>query len=158
MVINNNDIKLIIYDFDGVMTDNKAFIDQHGNEMVKVNRSDGLGVGEITKMGIKQLIISTEKNKVVKSRALKLKIECFHGVDDKKTILEEYCEINKIQLEKVIFVGNDINDEEAMKIVGLPFCPSDANQRIKDISSFVFKSKGGDGVVRELLDIIIKGK
>ena len=74
------DIKLIVYDFDGVMTDNKVYVDQFGNESVQVNRGDGLGVSEIKKIGIKQIIISTEKNPIVSSRAKKLKIDCLQGV------------------------------------------------------------------------------
>lgn len=78
------EIKLIVYDFDGVMTDNKVYIDQNGMESVQVNRGDGLGVSEIKKLGIKQIILSTEKNLVVAARAKKLKIDCLHGVNNKK--------------------------------------------------------------------------
>ena len=73
-------IKLIVYDFDGVMTDNKVYIDQDGKETVKVNRGDGLGISEIKKLGIEQIIISTEKNLVVMKRAEKLGISCMKGI------------------------------------------------------------------------------
>ena len=78
-----NSIKLLVYDFDGVMTDNKVYIDQHGNEMVQVSRADGLGVSEIQKLGIQQLILSTEMNPVVGARAKKLALYCLQGVDIK---------------------------------------------------------------------------
>ena len=100
--MNINELKLIVYDFDGVMTDNKVYIDHSGNEIVQVNRGDGLGISEIKKLGIKQIIISTEKNKVVSARARKLGIDCLQGIDDKKHTLIEYCKHNDIDI-KCIF-------------------------------------------------------
>ena len=148
-------IKLIVYDFDGVMTDNKVYINQNGNEMVQVNRSDGLGVAELKKMGIKQIIISTEKNPVVSARANKLDVPCLQGVANKKYALTEYCQKNDIQILQVGYVGNDINDKDAMAIAGISFCPADAHETIKEISDHVLKRNGGDGVIREIFDIII---
>jgi len=77
-------IKLIAYDFDGVMTDNKVYVDQNGKETVQVNRADGMGVSEIKKLGIEQIIISTEKNPVVSARAKKLDIYCLQEIENKK--------------------------------------------------------------------------
>ena len=150
----NNKIKLIVYDFDGVMTDNKVYIDQNGNEMVQVNRADGLGVAEIKKMEIEQIIMSTETNPVVSARAIKLDIPCLQGLDNKKDALTDYCQKNEIEIKQVAYVGNDINDKDAMEIVGFSFCPADAHETIKEISDHVFKRNGGDGVIRELLDLI----
>ena len=147
-------IKLIFYDFDGVMTNNKVHMDQNGIEMVQVNRADGLGVAEIKKMGIKQIIISTETNPVVSARANKLDIPCLQGIINKKHSLTEYCQGNDIDLTKVAYVGNDINDKDAMAITGFSFCPADAHKTIKEISDHIFKRNGGDGVIRELLDLI----
>jgi len=147
-------IKLIVYDFDGVMTNNKVYVDQNGNEMVQVNRADGLGVAEIKKMGIKQIIISTEKNPVVSARANKLDVPCLQGVANKKYALTDYCQKNDIQILQVAYVGNDINDKDAMVIVGFSFCPADAHETIKEISDYVLKRNGGDGVIREIFDII----
>ena len=140
------------------MTDNKVYVDQNGNETVKVNRSDGLGISEIKKLGIQQIIISTEKNLVVGKRAKKLGINCLQNVGNKKNALEENCKKINIELDQVIYVGNDINDKEAMEIAGVTFCPADAHKSIKSISDHVLKTKGGDGVVREFLDFIIKNK
>tara|TARA_B100001250_G_scaffold413855_1_gene449481 strand:+ start:545 stop:1009 length:465 start_codon:yes stop_codon:yes gene_type:complete len=147
-------IKLIVYDFDGVMTDNKVYVNEEGNEMVQVNRADGLGVSEIKKRGIGQIIISTEKNPVVSIRADKLNIECLQAIDDKEIALTNYCEKRGIDFEHVAYVGNDINDIDAMKIVGFKFCPSDSHESIKKISDHVFKTSGGNGVIRELLELI----
>ena len=152
--ILNNKIKLVVYDFDGVMTDNKVYIDQNGNEMVQVNRADGLGVAEIRKMDIEQIIMSTETNPVVSARAIKLDIPCFQGLDNKKDALLDYSKKNDIDLKNVAYVGNDINDKDAMAIAGFSFCPADAHETIKEISNQVLKRNGGDGVIRELLDLI----
>ena len=151
-------IKLIVYDFDGVMTNNKLYVDQSGNEMVQVTRADGLGVAEIKKLGIEQIIISTEKNPVVSVRTDKLGISCLQGIENKKIVLLDYCKKNNIDLRNVIYVGNDINDKEVMEIVGTALCPADAHKSIKEISDEIMKTKGGDGVIRELLDFILKKK
>jgi 3-deoxy-D-manno-octulosonate 8-phosphate phosphatase (KDO 8-P phosphatase) len=149
---NMNSIKLLAYDFDGVMTDNKVYVDQHGNEMVRVNRADGLGVSEIRKLGISQMILSTETNPVVSIRAKKLDLFCLQGVDSKAQALKNYCGNHQIDLSEVAYVGNDINDLELMKLVGTTFCPADAHVSIKQISQCVLKSKGGEGVSREIFD------
>ena len=153
-----SNLSLIVYDFDGVMTNNKVYMDETGKELVQVNRADGLGISEIKKLGIKQIILSTEKNLVVATRAKKLGIPCIHGVDNKKNILMEFCAKNFFNLKNVAYVGNDINDLEAMEIVNMKFCPSDAHNSIKKIADYVLESNGGDGVIRELLDFIIKQK
>jgi len=154
MKINN--IKMMIYDFDGVMTDNKVYIDQNGYEMVQVNRADGLAVAEIKKLGIQQIIISTEKNPVVSTRSKKLGIPCIQGIDNKKDALIAYCQKNNVEPKQIAYVGNDINDKEAMEISGTTFCPFDAHKSIITISDHILNTKGGDGVVRELLDLIKK--
>ena len=138
------------------MTNNKVYIDQSGNEMVQVNRADGLGVSEIKKLGIEQIIISTEENTVVSARASKLGVPCMHGVNKKKEALKNFCKINKINLKNVAYVGNDLNDKDAMEITGVTFCPADAHENIKAISNYILKTNGGDGVIRELFDIITK--
>ena len=142
------------------MTDNKVFIDQNGREMVQVNRADGLGVSEIKKIGIEQIIISTEKNSVVSARASKLSIPCLQGIENKKDVLMNFCKKNDINLKNVAYVGNDINDKEVMEIAGITFCPSDAHKSIITISDHILNTKGGNGVIRELLDLItnIKGE
>lgn len=148
------DIKVLFYDFDGVMTDNTLLVDEDGKESVKVNRSDGLAVAELKKKRFTQIILSTEKNQVVSTRAKKLGIQCFQGLEDKKSALLNYCTENDINPELCVFVGNDINDLEVMNAVGYPVCPSDAHSKIISISRIVLNTKGGNGVIRELLDLI----
>ena len=151
-----NSIKLLVYDFDGVMTDNRVYIDKLGNEMVQVSRADGLGISEIRKLRIKQIILSSETNPVVSARAKKLKLNCIQGVDDKAQTLRLYCENQDIELSDVAYVGNDINDLEVMKLVGITFCPADAHANIKNISQNILQSKGGEGVAREIYDNLTK--
>lgn len=150
-------LELIVYDFDGVMTNNKVYLSQNGNETVQVNRADGLGVSEIKILGIEQIIISTETNPVVTTRANKLGINCLQGVENKKEALKIYCKKNDLDLKNVAYVGNDINDKEAMEIVGHSFCPGDAHNSIKELSNHTLKVKGGEGVVRELYEILKEG-
>ena len=151
-LINIKNIDLIIYDFDGVLTDNKVLVFQDGGEAVFCNRSDGLSISKIKQTGIPQIIISTEKNEVVKERAKKLGIPAFCGVSNKRKATEKYCREKDIDLARVIYIGNDINDLDAMRFVGYPMAPLDASDEVKNIAKIILKVKGGDGVVRELLN------
>lgn len=149
--------KLIVYDFDGVMTDNKVIIDQNGTEYVTVNRGDGFGVRMIKdELEIPQVILSTEVNSVVARRAEKLGIPAIHGVGDKKSILTQYCLDNKFNLNEVMFIGNDLNDYDAMQLCGMKACPADAEHEIISISDIVFTAKGGCGVIRELYRVLTR--
>ena len=154
MMYKPSNIQLIVYDFDGVMTDNSVFVNEFGQESVKVSRADGLAIGEIKKMNIKQMIISTEPNPVVLKRAEKLKISCHQNIADKAEFLLDYCKDKNYSLKDTIFLGNDINDKSAMLLVGNKFCPSNAHDDIKQIADHIFDKKGGYGVVRELLDFL----
>jgi 3-deoxy-D-manno-octulosonate 8-phosphate phosphatase (KDO 8-P phosphatase) len=149
------DIDLIVYDFDGVMTDNRVIIFQDGTEAVIVNRADGLGVDSFRKLGIPQLILSTETNPVVKARAAKLRLEVIGSCENKKNALENYCIVNDYALNRVLYVGNDLNDLEAMKIVGFPVAPVDAHPKIKKVAKLITEAKGGDGVIKELSDYMV---
>lgn len=150
--IDIKNIDLIIYDFDGVLTDNKVLVMEDGREAVFCNRSDGLAISKIKQIGTSQMIVSTEVNKVVEVRAKKLEIPVLQNVNNKKALVEKYCQEQNIDLNKVIYVGNDFNDLEVMKIVGFPVAPADATEEIKDIARIITKAKGGEGVIRELLD------
>lgn len=147
-------IKLIVYDFDGVMTDNKVIVFADGREAAICNRSDGLAVGIIKNWGIRQLIITTETDKVVLARAKKIGVPILAGIRDKKKCLLDYCRRRNLNPKKIAYIGNDTNDLEVMQAVGWPMCPQDAHQRIKEISRVVFSKNGGEGVVRELVDFI----
>lgn len=147
-------IKIVVSDFDGVMTDNRVLIDDAGKESVFVSRADGQAIHLLRSLGIDLVIISTETNGVVKKRADKLKVECIQSVSDKAECLREYCEKRNILLQDVAYIGNDINDFEAMKLVGVKIVPKDAYEEVKQIADYITKAKGGYGVIREIASII----
>ena len=147
-------VDLIVYDFDGVMTDNRVLTFQDGTEAVWANRSDGLGINLIKELGITQIIISTESNQVVEARATKVGLPVMYNISNKLEALTRYCTKHSFDFQKTIFVGNDINDLEAMQAVAHPVAPSDAHFEIKSIAKLILDSKGGDGVIRELADIL----
>ncbi|MFP3043037.1 HAD hydrolase family protein [Treponema primitia] len=160
MAIEISDIplSLIVYDFDGVMTDNTVIVGEDGRESVICNRSDGLAVSIIKEWGLLQIIISTEENDVVACRAKKLKIPVIHGIAKKNEAVFAYCKDKNIKLEETLYIGNDLNDLEAMLAVGYPVCPNDAYREIKEISKLILPVNGGHGVIRELLYYLKKGK
>lgn len=147
---------LFVYDFDGVMTDNRVLQLQDGTEAVWVNRADGWGVAQLKKTGIPQLILSTETNPVVTARAKKLGIAVMQGCGDKKADLLAYCQKNEIALASVLYIGNDVNDLTVMQIVGFPVAPADAHPSIIAIAKFVTQAKGGSGVIKELSEYVIQ--
>ena len=147
---------LIVYDFDGVMTDNRVLIFQDGTEAVFVNRADGWGVAKLRRAGFRQIILSTETNQVVSARAIKLQIKVLQGCSDKVQELKSFCQINDIDLTKVLYVGNDVNDLDAMRLVGFPVAPADAHPEILKIAKYITKARGGEGVIRELSEWLLK--
>jgi YrbI family 3-deoxy-D-manno-octulosonate 8-phosphate phosphatase len=149
--IKNHPLCLFVYDFDGVLTDNRVYFSEDGKESVCCNRSDGLAIGKIKKIGITQMIVSTEINRIVSARAAKLDIPVIQGVTNKRDALLEYCDKLSVNLKDTLYIGNDINDLEAMLAVGFPVCPKDAYPEIKKIAKLVIPVSGGDGVIRELL-------
>lgn len=150
-------VKLIVFDFDGVMTDNRVLVDENGKEAVWVNRSDGLGIQMIKQLGIQMIILSTETNPVVSMRAKKLDLDVLQSIHDKAVTLLNFCEQENIELKNVMYVGNDINDLPAMKMVGIKVVPYDAYNEVKKIADIVLKTKGGNGVIRELAVLLKKG-
>lgn len=154
MCLQWQNIKLIASDFDGVMTDNRVLLDEDGKEAVYVSRADGQAIHILRSMGINVVIISTETNGVVSKRAQKLKVECIQSVSDKAECLKKYCNNNHVLLQNVAYIGNDINDYEVMKLVGMKIVPSDAYEAVKNIADYITKTAGGYGVLREIADVI----
>ncbi|MFC1580601.1 cytidylyltransferase domain-containing protein [Thermodesulfobacteriota bacterium] len=153
-MLNNGNIDLIVYDFDGVMTNNRVLVLQDGTEAVFVNRGDGLAIGIIRDLGIPQLILSTETNPVVSARARKLSLEVIDSSKDKKESLTVYCKNKEISLKNVVYLGNDVNDHGVMQIVGLPIAPADGHPKILNSAKMILKSRGGGGVIRELAELL----
>jgi len=146
-------IRLVAFDFDGVFTDNMVYVLQDGSEAVRCNRSDGIGLQKLKKLGIETVIISTESNPVVSARARKLKIRCLQDCQDKRTALEKVAQESGIALDEVAFVGNDVNDRACLVNVGLPIIVHDAHQDVVSIARYRTKARGGYGAVREICDL-----
>ena len=146
--------ELIICDFDGVLTDNRVYIDENGIESVVCSRSDGMAIDFLRKT-IPFFILSTEPNNVVVKRAKKLQIECLNGLSDKKEALLMLCKSRDINLKRVVYIGNDINDLDAMNICGYSVAPSDAHLRVLTKVDHVLGKQGGDGVIREFCEVFL---
>ena len=155
-VISISEIDALIFDFDGVLTDNKVLVDKNGSEFVSCNRSDGLGFAAIRKLNKPAFILSTEKNQVVTARANKLDVTAIQGVKNKVIALEKIVYKKSYNFSKVFYIGNDINDYFVMKKCGHTACPKDSHPLIKKISDFTLSTKGGQGVVCELLENIFE--
>lgn len=149
-------INLLVIDFDGVMTDNRVMVDQNGCESVFCHRGDGWGIARLKDAGVKIIVLSTEVNPIVKRRCEKLQIECIHGTEDKILILKKIAQERSISATEIAYIGNDINDLECMKWVGVPLAPADAEPRVRQIALFVTSKNGGDGAVREVCEWILK--
>lgn len=153
--ITLDDIDLFVFDFDGVLTDNIVHIDNNGNEMVSCSRADGLAFDVLRKLDKPCQILSTENNIVVSVRANKLGISVLQGVKNKEKSLRNLVMRRGYKLSNILYVGNDLNDYNSMRISGLSVCPADSHPKIKKISNFILKTKGGKGVVRELLEDVL---
>jgi 3-deoxy-D-manno-octulosonate 8-phosphate phosphatase (KDO 8-P phosphatase) len=154
----NQTFSLIVYDFDGVMTDNRVLTLEDGTEGVFVSRSDGWAIARIRDLGIPQVIISTEENPVVAARAAKLNLEAIHGVGDKATVLTQYAARHGLNLDRAAFLGNDVNDLGAMRLVGTPVAPADSHPDIRAIAARVLNANGGAHAIREFYETMILSK
>jgi 3-deoxy-D-manno-octulosonate 8-phosphate phosphatase (KDO 8-P phosphatase) len=144
----------VVFDFDGVFTDNTVYIFEDGRESVVCNRADGIGIEILRKLKIPMKIISTEQNSVVIERAKKLNLSVINNVSNKRNELEKFSKLVGVGVEYIAFVGNDINDEECMKNVGFPIAVNDAVEKIKMISKHVLSKNGGKGAVREFCELV----
>lgn len=145
--------RMIVFDFDGVFTDNSVYVFQDGTEAVRCSRSDGLGLKKLDKLGISKMILSTETNSVVAVRSKKLGIDCIHGSENKLAELTNVVEKRGLSFEQVCFVGNDINDLECLKQVGFPVVVRDAYDDVIKIARYQTRANGGMGAVREICDL-----
>mgnify|MGYP006412171445 FL=1 len=147
-----DDIDALVFDFDGVLTNNLVYLNQEGVESVACSRADGLAFDVLRKLNKPAFILSTEKNSVVAMRAKKLKIPAIQGVSDKVEAIKELADKKKYNLKSILYVGNDLNDYLVMQVCGYTACPIDSHPRIKEISENILIAKGGNGVARELLE------
>lgn len=150
------EIEAVILDFDGVFTDNRVIVDQEGRESVVCDRGDGMAISRLRNFGFPILVLSTEENTVVKARCDKLKVDCLHGARDKISALTDWANLKKINIEKVLYVGNDINDLECLKAVGCAVVVNDSHPTVKQVADIILTKPGGRGAIRELCDLIEK--
>lgn len=151
-------VDLVVFDFDGVMTDDRVFVDQNGVESVAANRRDGMGVSLLGKAGFKMIVLSSEKNPVVEARCKKLKIPSIQGVEEKSSVLRNYLTNHHINPENVIYIGNDVNDLACFSEVGCALVVADAHPAVLRQADIILQHKGGQGAVREVCDLLIKNK
>lgn len=150
-------IEGIAFDFDGVFTDDRVIVDEHGLEAVHCSRRDGMGIEMLRNAGMRMIVISKERNPVVARRCEKLRLEYLQGQDSKIGALKAWIDEQRIDAENVIFVGNDINDSECMAAVGCAVVPADAHPIARSAASIILNSNGGTGAIRELADMVLGG-
>jgi len=148
----------LVLDFDGVLTDNRVLVDQEGREAVLCSRADSWGIAMLKKAGVEVVVLSTETNSVVAARCQKLKIDCIQGCDNKLKALQDFINQRSLNMEEVAFVGNDVNDLEAMTLVGVPIAVADSDPAVKALSRIVTTRPGGKGAVREVADWLLQAK
>ncbi|MET9389967.1 N-acylneuraminate cytidylyltransferase [Streptomyces sp. NPDC006624] len=149
------DIDAVVLDFDGTQTDDRVLIDSEGREFVSVHRGDGLGIAALRDSGLKMLILSTEQNPVVAARARKLRLPVLHGIDRKDLALKQWCEEQGIAPERVLYVGNDVNDLPCFALVGWPVAVASAHDVVRGAARAVTTVPGGDGAIREIASWIL---
>jgi N-acylneuraminate cytidylyltransferase len=152
-------IKLLITDSDGVLTDGGMYYSENGDELKKFNTKDGMGVQLLREIGINTAIITGESVEIVRRRGKKLNIEEMHlGVKEKAPLVQELAKKYNISLNQIAYIGDDINDLEAIKMVGFGCSVCDGMEEVKNASSYVTKVKGGQGALREVAELILKAK
>ena len=145
-------VRFAVFDFDGVFTDNRVWVNERGEEALAFSRSDGLGLRRLDDVGVRYMIVSMEQNPIVGARAQKLQVDCLQGITDKLTVVKERSADAGVSLEETAFVGNDINDADCLRAVGCPVVPADAWPEVKPLARWILTRGGGGGCVREFCD------
>lgn len=149
-------VLLLVMDFDGVLTDNRVWVDEEGKERVASNRSDSLGLSLLRqKTNIEPIVISKETNPVVTARCRKLKITAYQSIDDKAGLLKKILADKQIDASHAVYIGNDVNDLECFPLVGFAVAPQDAQPEVLRSADLVLNHPGGHGAVRELCDLLL---
>lgn len=144
------DVDAVVLDFDGTQTDDRVMVDSDGRETVAVHRGDGLGIAALRKAGVPLLILSTEQNPVVAARARKLQVPVLHGIDRKDEALKQWCDEQNIGPDRVLYVGNDVNDLGCFALAGWPVAVGSAHDSVRAAARAVTTTPGGYGAIREI--------
>jgi YrbI family 3-deoxy-D-manno-octulosonate 8-phosphate phosphatase len=150
-------VKMLALDFDGVFTDNRVFFSEDGKESVICSRADSLGIRMLKekRKDLYIIVISKEKNRIVSARSEKLGIDSLSGIDNKLESLKQVASSKGINLEDVVYIGNDVNDLECLKASGIGIAVADAVPQILSAADYVTKNKGGLGAIREVTDMLM---
>ncbi len=152
-----NDITTFVFDVDGVLTDGSVFVNNDGEMLRTMNIRDGYALKAAVESGYNVCIISGGSNEGVRVRLRNLGIkDIYLGTPDKVETFDQYIDINQIQPEQVLYMGDDIPDYHVMQIVGLASCPQDAAPEIKGISKYISHKNGGKGAVRDVIEQVMK--
>lgn len=151
-----NEIKLFATDVDGVLTDSGMYYSENGDELKKFNTRDGKGIELLRKKDIKTAIITSEKTELVAQRAKKMQVDfLFQGEKNKLQKILDICKVENIDISNVAYIGDDLNDSELLNKVGFSACPVDAVDENKINVDYVCTRKGGEGCVREFVELIL---
>ena len=149
-------IRMLVLDVDGVLTDGTIYVGNDGELFKGFNAKDGMGISYAMRNGIEVCIITGRKSEMVRRRAAELGITCvMEGVHDKATALTEIAAAHRIALDEIAYIGDDLNDLAPMSICGFSFAPGDAVDAVIDFCDFVLINTGGNGAVREAIDLLL---
>jgi len=151
-------VRLAVFDFDGVFTDNHVWVNERGEESVACCRADGFGLRRLAEAGVDCLIVTSEVVPVAAARARKLGVECVQGAEDKLAVVREQAARRGVSLEETAYLGNDVNDAECLRAVGLPVVPADAWPEVRGLALWVLSRRGGEGCVREFCDALWRAR
>ena len=153
------EIRLFATDVDGVLTDAGMYYSESGDEWKKFNTRDGMGIKLLQKAGLITAIVTQERTRLVARRAEKLAIPELHqGVMDKLSVIRDMAMRHGISLRQVAYIGDDVNDIEALKAVGFSAAPADSLPQVLDIVDYVCEKKGGEGAVREITELLLQSR
>lgn len=152
------DVELVVFDFDGVFSDNRVWTNDRGEESVACFRGDSAGLRRLDEVGVDYFILTSETNDAVSARARKIRSECVRGIEDKLPVLHSELERRGVALANTAYVGNDINDAECLAAVGLAVVPADAWTEVVPLAGMVLTRPGGQGCVREFCDAVWNAK
>lgn len=150
-------VNTFIFDYDGVMTDGKLMLQHDGQPLRSANVKDGYALQLAVRLGYRVVIISGGISKSVENRFESLRVkDVFLGISNKNEVFEKYIKDNNLDPENIVYMGDDIPDFRVMRKVGVPVCPADAVEEIKDISIYISDKTGGHGCVRDIIEQVLK--
>ena len=152
-------IKLIATDVDGVLTDGGMYYSSKGDTLKKFQAVDGMAVSILKRNTIPTVIITKERNQIVKQWSSKMNVDrLFDGIKNKEKIIPKLCKLYNLSENNIVYIGDDVNDLEILKRVGFSITPKDGNLEVKKIVDYICKNNGGKGVLREICDLVISVK